>query len=368
MLKALLVAALVAIRLDSVAAEIGENDRNVRAVAALQRELTADLMALPNVLGTAIGVSDNGEVSFVIYVEEGGQNTAALVNGIPPRLRGQAVTVQLTDRIRSFARPGGGGGGSTVSHTAKQTGAIKLGTSGGWGDDLANGYCCGGTLGSLIEAGGVQYILSNYHVLEADISPGSNGAIATTGNPIIQPGLIDVNCTASDAQQVASLVTIHSLPNSNVDAGIAQVVPGMVSPTGEILQIGAISKNIVAPLLNKAVKKAGRTSALTKSKITGLNASVSVTYENECAGTTAFTKTFTGQIIISNKGQSFLRGGDSGSLMVEDVATNPGAIGLLFAGSNSLAVANPIGQVLNYISQELSTQLGTPVTASMVGN
>ena len=48
--------------------------------------------------------------------------------------------------------------------------------------------------------------------------------------------------------------------------------------------------------LNQAVKKSGRTTGLTHSKITGLNATVSVTYDNECAGGAAFTKTFTGQI------------------------------------------------------------------------
>ena len=45
-----------------------------------------------------------------------------------------------------------------------------------------------------------------------------------------------------------------------------------------------------------------------------------------------------------------LKGGDSGSLMVEDVTSNPRAVGLLFAGSNSLAVANPIDQVLSFLN------------------
>ena len=34
--------------------------------------------------------------------------------------------------------------------------------------------------------------------------------------------------------------------------------------------------------------------------------------------------------------------------MVEDVATNPRAVGLLYAGSSSIAVANPIDDVLNH--------------------
>jgi hypothetical protein len=35
--------------------------------------------------------------------------------------------------------------------------------------------------------------------------------------------------------------------------------------------------------------------------------------------------------------------------MVQDVTTNPKAVGLLFAGSSSIAVANPINEVLSFI-------------------
>ena len=73
---------------------------------------------------------------------------------------------------------------------------------------------------------------------------------------------------------------------------------------------------------------------------------MTVGYETECGGA-SFSKTFTGQIIITNRRSGFLNSGDSGSLMVEDVATNPRAVGLLFAGSSTTAVANPIGSVLS---------------------
>jgi len=106
------------------------------------------------------------------------------------------------------------------------------------------------------------------------------------------------------------------------------------------------------------VKKSGRTSGLTRSTIAGLNATVSVAYDNECAGGAAFTKTFTGQIVINNrnKGQEFLQGGDSGSLLVQDQATNPKPIGLLFAGSSTYAIANSIGEVLTYLGAEMVGQ------------
>src|SRR5688572_2655015 len=55
-----------------------------------------------------------------------------------------------------------------VDHKARQARPIQLGTSGGNAADLANGYCCAGTLGSLIQIGGAQYILSNRHVFAGD--------------------------------------------------------------------------------------------------------------------------------------------------------------------------------------------------------
>ena len=255
----------------------------------------------------------------------------------------------------SAAKAGGGG----VSHTAKQTLPIQLGTSGGWTFDLANGYCCGGTLGALVTDGTTQYILSNFHVFAGDVVDGGNNRRAQAGNPVIQPGLIDVGCTASKAQTVAGLSSwADPMDGDNIDAAIAEVVPGMVRTDGTILEIGTISSATLAPKLNLPVKKSGRTTRLTRSKITAVNATISVSYDTECAGTLRGQATFSGQIVVGNRGSKFLAGGDSGSLMVEDVTPNPRAVGLLYAGSSSVAIANPIGEVLQYFS----TTLGNTIT------
>jgi hypothetical protein len=309
----------------------------VQAVMAVQGEVTPDLMRQPGILGTAIGVDAADVPVLTVYVDRDAADSGKMIRSLPRELRGVGVQVQLTDKFRAMA------------HTAKQTPPIQLGTSGGWSEDLANGFCCGGTLGSLVKIGNTQYILSNYHVLEADIVSGGNNRIAQTGDPIIQPGLIDVSCNKNLAQTVGTLVKKSSLPGSNVDCAIARVVPGMVRTDGAILEIGPISSTTVGAFINQHVKKSGRTTGLTHSSVTGLNATVSVAYDNECAGGGAFTKVFTGQIVIANPGNSFLRPGDSGSLMVEDVATNPRAVGLLFAGSSTQAIANPIGQVLAFL-------------------
>ena len=316
----------------------------VQSIMAVQDRHTARLMADPEIIGTATTLTDNGRLAIMVLA-----TTDNAAKNVPSELDGVPVVVHRTDKIVAMKT-------TTVSHTAKQTPPIQLGTSGGWRYDLANGYCCGGTLGALIQVGGQKRILSNYHVFEADIVSGGNSRVATTGDPIIQPGLIDVNCNAALAQNVATLVVSHSLPDNNVDCSSATIISGMVREDGAILEVGTLSASTVAASVGQSVKKSGRTPGLTRSSVSGLNATVSVSYENECAGSVAFTKTFTGQILVSNKASKFLAGGDSGSLMVENVTTSPRAVGLLFAGSSSLAVANPIGSVLSFFG------------ATMVGN
>ena len=327
----------------------------IQHVMAIQDRNTKRLMADSDVIGTATTLDANDQPAIMLLVTSRKAFASA-----PRKIEGVPVRVVLTDPIVAMKGPpgggGGGGGNGGVSHTAIQTPPIQLGTSGGWGLDLANGFCCGGTLGSLIQVGGNKRILSNYHVFEADIVNGGNGIVATTGDPVIQPGLIDVGCNANNAQNVATLVVTSSLPGNNVDCSSANIISGMVDATGAILEIGTISSSTVAASINQDVKKSGRTTGLGRATVSGLNATVNITYENECAGGTAFTRTFTGQIVTTNKGSKFLAGGDSGSLMVEDVDTDPRAVGLLYAGSNRVAIANPIDDVLTFLG------------ASMVGN
>jgi hypothetical protein len=261
---------------------------------------------------------------------------------------------QVSGKI--YAMKGGGGG---VSHTAEQTPPIQLGCSGSPALDIANGFCCGGTLGALVAKGSTQYILSNSHVFAGDVVSGGNGRVSSIGDDVIQPGLIDNNCSASGINTVADVSSLSTTfpPNStpNVDCSIAQVRSGMVRTDGAILEIGTISASTVAASVGQAVKKSGRTTGLSRSSISDVNVTVNVGYTDECGGS-SYTKTYTGQIFVNNRGSKFLNSGDSGSLMVEDVTTNPRAVGLLFAGGGTTAVANPIGAVLSHLG------------ATMVGN
>jgi hypothetical protein len=322
---------------------LNETHPSIQAVMAAQEEITPTLMERSEVLGTAIGFDEAGNAVLKVFVDENAASADEMISSLPQEVRGTPVQPELMEEIRA------------MGYTQRQTPPIRLGTSGGWIYDLANGYCCGGTLGALVRIGNTQYILSACHVLEGDIVSGGNHRIAQTGDPIIQPGLIDVNCNRYLAQTVGTLVKKRSLATSNTDCAIARVAPGMVRTDGAILGIGTISRYIIGASLNQPVKKSGRTSGTTHSHVSGLNGTVRVTFTRECHGST-YTKTFYGQILVANLNSGFLRAGDSGSLLVQDVATNPRAIGLLYAGNNSYAFANPIAQVLNFLG------------ATMVGN
>jgi hypothetical protein len=318
------------------------------AAIRVQEAHTAALMRTPGIVGTAITADAAGRPAIMVLTE------SAMGSRLPATIDGYSVIEEVSGKITAYK---GGGGG--VSHTAKQTLPIQLGTSGGNVNDIANGFCCSGTLGSLVHIGTTQYILSNSHVFAGDVVAGGNGRVAQIGDDVNQPGLVDNNCSSANTNIVADVSSLSTLyppaTTPNVDCAIAQVRSGAVSTNGAILEVGTLSANTVAASVGQAVKKSGRTTGLSRGSISAINGTVSVGYEDECAGT-GFTKTFTGQILVGQHNSSFLGSGDSGSLMVEDVTTNPRAVGLLYAGSRSTAVANPIGDVLSHLGASMVGQ------------
>ena len=84
--------------------------------------------------------------------------------------------------------------------------------------------------------------------------------------------------------------------------------------------------------------KYGRTTGFTSARVDGIGAIVNVAYDNG-------TARFINQLII--KPGTFSSGGDSGSLIVADGGTDDRRpVGLLFAGSNAITIANPIAPIL----------------------
>ena len=273
-----------------------------------------------------------------------------------------------------------------ASHQAEQLSPAQLGSSGSNNSDYDTqgaqvADCCGGTLGALIQDGnGRQYLLSNNHVL-------ARSDQASVGDSIVQPGLIDNNCTPyGDGPGITPVASLTGwLPLSaaatNADAAIAQVAPSAVDGTGSILELGVRQADgtlSAAPPgtsstggkgesagLGMMVAKSGRTTGLTCASVSAIDLDVNVDYFTDCAETKPYlSKTFTNQIAVS--GNQFSDAGDSGSLMVD--TTNAEPVGLFFAGGVDAAgvsegVANPVGDVLS----ELSTQVGAGTSYSFVG-
>ena len=232
-----------------------------------------------------------------------------------------------------------------AGNTAQQKAPIKLGTSGSNLKDITPSFCCTGTLGSLVkDSSGNQYILSNNHVLAR-----SNAGKA--GELIMQRGYVDTvpTCSKNGTINVANLTKFVELNftggNNTVDAAIARVIPGQVSSTGTILEMGTISSTTVNPSVNLAVEKSGRTTAKTTGKIASINVSATVSGYGSC-GSGRNTANFVHQFLINSS--TFSAGGDSGSLIVTQPASGkkPNPVGLLFAGSSTSTLANPIKSVL----------------------
>lgn len=273
-----------------------------------------------------------------------------------------------------------------AAHQGELAAPTLLGSSGGNNNDFDESGntvvdCCSGTLGALVQdASGRQYLLSNNHVL-------ARSDHAQVGDSIVQPGLIDNNCTPNGdgpgTVPVGALTAWLPLrsPQTNVDAAIAQVASHTVDPTGSILEfgtrqpdgsLGAAPPGISSTngkgesaTLQMRVAKSGRTTGLTCGRVSAIDLDVSVDYYRDCAETRPYlTKTFTHQIAVS--GDRFSDAGDSGSLLVDAADAEP--VGLFFAGGLdaagvSHAIANPAGDVL----AALGTQLPGDSAFSYVG-
>jgi hypothetical protein len=230
-----------------------------------------------------------------------------------------------------------------AQHQARQDRPIVLGTSGGSILDQDGAFCCGGTLGALVQDGdGVQHVLSNNHIL-------ARTNRASLGEDVVQPGRIDVGCAQVSADVVADLsayVPISFTADNQVDAAMAQVRAGAVSANGAILDVGVPSATPLAPSVGLGVKKSGRTTGLTTGTITATDVTVTIGYTKKCSpGGRTMAARFINQFRVDSG--AFSGDGDSGSLIVENVPTEARPVGLLFAGSSNSTLANPVAAVLS---------------------
>lgn len=189
------------------------------------------------------------------------------------------------------------------------------------------------------------YILSNNHVL-ADANR------APLGTPVVQPGPADGGLDPADRIGTLSrFVAIQFAPqvalaqqNNIVDAALAKVEFQDATRQQYFNGPPRAWRRKAQVAVGDRLKKTGRTTNLTIGRVMSTDATIDVSYG------TAGTARFKDQIITT----SMSAGGDSGSLIT---SLDNVAVGLLFAGSQQVTIANHIENVRALLRVEIAEQL-----------
>ncbi len=309
-------------------AVLTKENPQVQAVMAVQERHTESLMANPNVVGTAVGMTEDGKPAILLMLKAEIKLDAFEKQApLPTEIEGMPVITLVTGEIKSL-KGGGGGFNPTLKYRPAPNGV-----------SLGHFNITAGTLGCLVTKGGNTYILTNNHVAADENN-------ASINDNILQPGPYDGGQNPGDAIGTLSEYEpiVFSTSASNViDAAIVSVNPADVTgATADEGNYGMPSSTIASAAVGMDVRKCGRTTGCTSTStsssregITGINATVNVGYSTG-------TARFVNQIVITKR--NFSAGGDSGSLVVN---LNDNPVGLLFAGSSTTTIANPISAVLS---------------------
>jgi hypothetical protein len=216
-----------------------------------------------------------------------------------------------------------------------------------------------GTFGCLVQRNGQVFILSNNHIL-------ANSNNAQLGDAILQPGPHDGGTLADQIGTLEQFIPvsfgisagcgcspfafllrllgfakprINEPGNNTVDCAIARPLSAELV-NADILNIG-IPSGAGTVTLGTPVQKSGRTTGLTSGEITQLDVTVSVLYGSQIA-------VFKNQLMTGARSQ----GGDSGSAVLD---MDRQVVGLLFAGSNTATIMNPIQLVLEALQVQVVT-------------
>lgn len=314
---------------------------DLKAAFAAQSQATTDWIDLPGVVGTAVGLNASGDPVVKVYVTELG------VAALPLMVAGVGVQVEVTGPIAAIPANGSNdeaAEGSAVEGSARDGAAavdpkqsfprpVPIGVSAGHPGVTA------GTIGARVTDGRQVFALSNNHVF-------ANGNDARPGDNMLQPGVVDGGRNPDDAVGILQdfepiqYCSAVICPDNHIDAAIALTSTDDLSRDTPEGGYGTPRSRTVEASLGMTVQKYGRTTGQTEGTITGINAVIDVEYRG---GSVRFVD----QIIITDG--TFSTRGDSGSLVVTKGTLwgDRRPVGLLFAGSDTYTVANPIDVVLD---------------------
>lgn len=316
--------------LSGVALGQGKSDEALQRVIDIQEKYTSALMAREGIEGTGVGFDDDGQPAIKVFTATAG------IPGIPGQLEGVPVQAVVTGMFVARADP-----------TARFPRPVPIGVSTGHPDITA------GTIGCRVTDGLNVYALSNNHVY-------ANGNNALIGDNVLQPGPYDGGKDPQDA--IGTLWDFEPIffdgTDNFIDAAIALSSTGNLDTATPSDGYGLPSSITALASPGQLVQKYGRTTGWTHGEVSEINVIVDVCYETKGPFRCVKAAHFVDQIAIIPG--SFSDGGDSGSLIItDDGYKNP--VGLLFAGSSTRTIANPIDTVLDTLGVTIDDTSQGPV-------
>ncbi len=294
--------------------------------------LSAKDIVAKTVKGITTDVIEVGEIK-ALGILDSLKGKQAVPNRTVLKTGKDKVTAHVEDRKKRYRPVAGGVSIGNIKITAG-TASCKTKAGGDGVQKNADHELISG----MLETGKI-YSLSNAHVFCENPTLG----VSLQERKVCQPGKVDGGNASTDlVGELKRFVLIQPGKMNYVDCALFEPYQG-IELSSSILEIG-VPKGVRVAKVEQDVKKSGRTTSVTYGRITDINASIKVSYGS-------FTATYTDQVIIQgNDGKSFSSGGDSGSLVMD---SDGYAVGLLFAGSGVITVANKIQNVLKPLGVEI---------------
>ena len=324
------------------------NPEQLRPALEAQVSHEEELLAVPGVVAVGTGVAETGDIPAIhvfFNVTAAGAmrpeqrsrsaSTAFLSKSWRPTRLSRSTAARITEGSFLSRCPWGYRRGMTTAALQELWGSESTGL----GIPMRVGYI---TNNHVAAAGG------------ANLCPNR----APLGEDQFQPGLFDTLCEVRNSLHWGAhrefIPIVFGGGANEVDAAFVRSDRTQVNK--RILDIGRPSPSILSPRVGQTVQKSGRTTGYTKGQVNTINATVFVDY-GPCGSARFVSQAIITRVVVDSRSSQRQRIPGSPVLTLgTDEANRFKPVGLLFAGSSSFTVINPIEFVLDSLGVQIDTQ------------